>query len=70
MCSAVDEIDMSALESLAAINQCLSDAGVKLHMSEIKSPVMDRLKRDHLLDEPKGNVFLSVSSPVRLGPRT
>jgi SulP family sulfate permease len=59
MCSAVNEIDLSALESLEEINQRLSDMGVKLHLSEVKGPVMDRLKRSHLLDALTGQVFLS-----------
>ena len=59
MCSAVNEIDTSALESLEAINTRLSDSGIKLHLSEVKGPVMDRLKRSHFLDEMSGEVFLS-----------
>lgn len=59
MCSAVNAIDASALESLEAINHRLSDAGVKLHLSEVKGPVMDRLKRSSLLDELTGQIFLS-----------
>ncbi|MCU4653394.1 sulfate permease [Roseibacterium sp. SDUM158016] len=59
MCSAVNEIDMSALESLEAVNERLKSMGVKLHMSEVKGPVTDRLKRSHFLDEMTGQVFLS-----------
>jgi len=59
MCSAVNEIDMSALESLEAINARLRDMGIKLHLSEVKGPVMDRLKRSHFLDDLTGQVFLS-----------
>jgi sulfate permease, SulP family len=59
MCSAVNEIDASALESLEAINHRLSDAGVRLHLSEVKGPVMDRLKRSDLLDELSGEIYLS-----------
>ncbi len=59
MCSAVNEIDASALESLEAINHRLADAGVKLHLSEVKGPVMDRLQRSDLLAELTGRVFLS-----------
>lgn len=59
MCSAVNEIDSSALESLEAINHRLSDIGVALHLSEVKGPVMDRLKRTAFLDELSGRVFLS-----------
>ncbi len=59
MFSAVNEVDLSALESLEALNQRLCDSGVTLHFSEVKGPVMDRLKRSHLLDQMTGQVFLS-----------
>ncbi|WBU58552.1 SulP family inorganic anion transporter [Paracoccus sediminicola] len=59
MCSAVNEIDYSALESLEAINHRLTDLGVGLHLSEVKGPVMDRLKTTHFLDQLNGRVFLS-----------
>ncbi|MGP1358942.1 SulP family inorganic anion transporter [Roseicyclus sp.] len=59
MCSAVNEIDTSALESLEAVNERLKSMGVKLHLSEVKGPVTDRLKRSHFLDELTGEVFLS-----------
>ncbi len=59
MCSAVNEVDFSALESLETINFRLSAMGVGLHMSEVKGPVMDRLKRSHFLDDLTGQVFLS-----------
>ena len=59
MFPAVNEIDLSALESLEAINTRLADAGVRLHLSEVKGPVMDRLKRSHFLEELTGEVFLS-----------
>ena len=59
MCPAVNEIDFSALESLEAINERLRSIGIKLHLSEVKGPVMDRLKRSHFLDQLTGEVFLS-----------
>jgi len=59
MCSAVNAIDASALESVEAINHRLADAGVKLHLSEVKGPVMDALERSHLLRDLTGRVFLS-----------
>ncbi len=59
LCSAVNSIDMSALESLEAINLRLNDIGVKLHLSEVKGPVMDRLKRCDFLEHLTGDVFLS-----------
>jgi sulfate permease, SulP family len=59
MCSAVNAIDASALESLEAINHRLSDAGVRLHLSEVKGPVMDALERSSFPAELTGQVFLS-----------
>ena len=59
MCSAINEIDASGLESLEAINHRLGDGGVVLHLSEVKGPVMDRLKRTHFLEDLSGKVFLS-----------
>jgi SulP family sulfate permease len=58
-CPAVNTIDVSALESLEAINSRLADGGVTFHLSEVKGPVMDQLKRSHFLQEMKGKVHLS-----------
>ena len=69
MCPAVNHIDMSALESLELINQRLKDAGVTLHLSEVKGPVMDRLARSHFLEVLTGEVFLSQYGAIaRLAP--
>ncbi|MEO0544150.1 MAG: sulfate permease [Pseudomonadota bacterium] len=57
--SAVNEVDYSALESLEAINHRLKDMGVGLHLSEVKGPVMDKLKRSDVIDTLNGDVFLS-----------
>ena len=59
MCSAVNGIDASALESLEAINHRLADGGIKLHLSEVKGPVMDALQKSQLLNDLSGRVFLS-----------
>ena len=59
MCPAVNFIDASALESLELISQRLDEAGLKLHLSEVKGPVMDRLKRTDFLEHLSGEVFLS-----------
>lgn len=59
LCPAVNRIDASALESLEAINLRLRDAGVRLHLSEVKGPVMDRLKHTHFLDALGGKVYFN-----------
>lgn len=59
MFPAVNDVDYSALESLEAINRRLKDMGVGLHLSEVKGPVMDRLKKSHLIKDLNGQVYLS-----------
>ena len=59
-CQAVNVIDASALESLEAINARLRDAQVRLHLAEVKGPVMDRLEHTRLCRELTGQVFLST----------
>ena len=59
MASAVNAIDASALESIEAINHRMADAGVCLHLSEVKGPVMDALERGHFLHDLTGQVWLS-----------
>ncbi|SHE89509.1 sulfate permease, SulP family [Litoreibacter ascidiaceicola] len=65
-CSAINEIDFSALESLEAINKRLDEMDVKLHLSEVKGPVMDRLEKSHFLDELTGQVFLTQFEAARV----
>lgn len=59
MCSAINTIDLSALESLEAIRLQLGDMGVRLHLSEVKGPVMDRLAGTEFLRHLSGGVHLS-----------
>jgi SulP family sulfate permease len=59
MCPAVNAIDASALESLEAIAHRLDSAGVGFHLSEVKGPVMDALKRSDFVQHFKGHIFLS-----------
>ena len=58
-CSAVNDIDASALESLQAISTRLQESGIALHFSEIKGPVMDKLKRTGFLKDLHGQVFMT-----------
>lgn len=58
-CSAVNDIDASALESLEAIELRLRESGLALHLSEVKGPVMDKLSRSSLLGHLSQPVFLT-----------
>lgn len=58
-CSALNEVDASALEILEGINAQLAEQGVQLHFSEIKGPVLDTLQRSGFLPHISGQVFLT-----------
>lgn len=58
-CSAINHIDASALESLEAIAHRLQAAQIRLHLSEVKGPVMDRLQHTHFLRDLSGQAFLT-----------
>ena len=79
-CPAVNTIDASALESLESINHRLADGSITFHLSEVKGPVMDQLKRSHFLQALTGEVHLShfdavasikpeLAQSVRAAPR-
>ncbi|MEX1662280.1 SulP family inorganic anion transporter [Thioclava sp. 15-R06ZXC-3] len=58
-CPAVNHIDSSALEALEEVNDQLKDAGVRLHLSEVKGPVMDELTRSDLITHLGGQIYLT-----------
>lgn len=64
-CSAVNSIDASALESLETIEHRLNAAGIRLHLSEVKGPVMDQLALTDFLGQLSGQVFLTHYQAVR-----
>jgi sulfate permease, SulP family len=71
MCSGVNLIDASALDSLEAIVERLHAAGVQLHLSEVKGPVMDQLRRSSFLEHFGGQVFISQFEALKtLAPQT
>jgi SulP family sulfate permease len=59
ICSAVNLIDASALESLETLCDRLKAAGVGFHLSEVKGPVMDKLEKSDFFEHLTGQVFLS-----------
>jgi sulfate permease, SulP family len=63
-CTAVNEIDMSALEALEAINHRLREQEVTLNLSEVKGPVMDALQKSDFLQQLSGQVFLTHHQAV------
>lgn len=64
-CTAVNAIDSSALESLETVMERLHAAGIRLHLSEVKGPVMDRLQKTEFVRRLTGQVFLTHHDAVR-----
>lgn len=63
--TAVNHLDLSAQEMLTTLNQELKNNQKRLHFSEIKGPVMDKLKDTPLLSQLGGQVFLSTSDAIQ-----
>ncbi len=63
--SAVSLIDTTGLYALIEINRSLQVQRIKLHLSEVKGPVMDRLQQSDLLGQLGGQVFLSTAQAFR-----
>ena len=60
MFSAVNRIDATALKILNDINLNLMNSGKRLHLTEVKGPVMDRLRDTDFLKKLTGKCFLST----------
>lgn len=59
MCSAVNDIDWSAMEILETLNHHLKNLGIGFHFSEVKGPVMDAMQRGHIPEALNGQIFLT-----------
>lgn len=64
MFTAVNGLDLSALEGLESINNRLFDRGIHMHLSEVKGPVMDALQKTNFLQQLSGEVFLTHHGAV------
>jgi SulP family sulfate permease len=64
--SAVNHIDVTALESLNEVLLALQTRGIHLHMAEVKGPVQDRLMNTALFENLAGRIYLSVNAAFEL----
>jgi sulfate permease, SulP family len=60
VCSAVNQIDTTALGMLTQLEQHLQRNHIQLMLADVKGPVMDRLRRTDLGKRLKDHVFLSA----------
>ena len=64
LCTAVNEIDLTALEVLEMLNETLYNRGISLNLSEVKGPVMDTLSKTDFPQQLTGKIFLSHHQAV------
>ena len=66
VCSAVNFIDASALETLENLRRELNDAQVAFYLAEIKGPVMDRLQKVGFIEKlGQERIFLSTHQAMQ-----
>lgn len=70
ICSAVNQIDATALEVLTELERSLAARGIVFMLAEVKGPVMDRLRDTDLGRRLEGRVFLSVHEAFVFAQRT
>ena len=56
---AVNTIDFSGIEMMLSLNKQLLGRGVKLHLSEVKTPVKQLLKKANLISALGGELYMS-----------
>lgn len=67
ICSSVSHIDMTAYEAIASLAESFSNLDVRLHLAEVKGPVMDKLSNMHIeRDLHGGQIFFHTSDAVDL----
>lgn len=68
VCSAVNQIDATALGVLTEMEQSLGKRGITLELAEVKGPVMDRLQHTALGLRLQGRVFQSAHDAFMRAP--
>ena len=59
--SAVNRVDMTALEALTEIADDLGKRSIRLHLAEVKGPVQDRMAKTPLWKSLNGRIYLSCN---------
>ena len=65
VCSAINFIDTSGLKMLERLEQELTRHDVRLHLSEVKGPVMDQLNAADFPETLSGRIFFTTDEAMR-----
>ncbi|MDC7698906.1 SulP family inorganic anion transporter [Vogesella indigofera] len=63
--SAVNRLDMTALSMLERLDDGLAERGIRLHLAEVKGPVLDVCKRAGLAERFDGRLHLSTHIAIQ-----
>jgi len=63
--SAVNRLDMTALAMLERLDDGLAERGIRLHLAEVKGPVLDVCKRAGLAERFDGRLHLSTHIAIQ-----
>ena len=65
VCSAINFIDTTGLETLRRVNHTLEARNVTLHLSDVKGPVATQIEATSLGEELTGRMFLTTDEAMR-----
>ncbi len=65
ICTATNFIDSSGLEMLEQLSANFASVGVTLHLSEVKGPVMDRLRETDFYAHMSGKIFFTTDLAMK-----
>ncbi|MBO6657436.1 MAG: STAS domain-containing protein, partial [Pseudomonadales bacterium] len=65
ICTAANFIDTSGLEMLEEMSENLQEVDVTLHLAEVKSPVMDKLRETGFYKNMAGQVFFTTDLAMK-----
>ncbi|MDA1074134.1 MAG: sulfate permease [Proteobacteria bacterium] len=65
VCNAVNMIDISGLQMLRRFNDNLLSFGIKLHLSEVKGPVIEALKSGGFPTKLSGSIYFTTHQAMR-----
>ncbi|MCP1675115.1 SulP family sulfate permease [Natronocella acetinitrilica] len=65
ICTAMNHVDLSAVETLQGMALNLREAGVTLHLAGVKGPIMDRLRTSGLMEAlGEGHIYFNTEQAV------
>jgi len=63
--SSINRIDSTGAEMIARLSRNLAVAGIKVHLSDIKGPVLQQLESAGVTRELTGQIFFSAEQGLR-----